>query len=216
MGKSKIRTLLMASVTIMLCAAMIVGGSYALWSDSVTVSSHLEAGTLKVGLNRMSYSKTFLDPETGYLTTKSVTDSGEGVDLTASSTTSNVFGIESGELVVPGSVYEARLKLTNAGNVAFDYKIAIELTTEANALAEQMNVFVKEGNGDFILKGTLADFKIDDGKVIIDTQTMAKDTAEKEFTVRIEFDDKGADNNAAKAQKLDFDLLVIAHQKTGE
>ncbi len=206
MGKSKVRTLLMACVMIMLCAAMIVGGTYALWSDNVKVENHLTSGTLQVKLERISLTKTYLDDETGYLVT---TDPDTTiVDFTDTDTADdNVFGIED-EKVVPCSEYEAKLRLTNNGDVAFTYDVIIKLNSESNALAEQLKVYI-DGED----KGTLDQYAVD-GKAIISTQTMAKNDTAKEFTVKIQFINDNNVNNDAQNKEVKFDLLVNAVQKT--
>ncbi len=206
MGKSKVRTLLMACVMIMLSAAMIVGGTYALWSDNVTVENHLSSGTLQVKLERISLTKTYLDDETGYLVT---TDPDTTiVDFTDTNTADdNVFGIED-EKVVPCSEYEAKLRLTNNGDVAFTYDVIIKLNSASNALAEQLKVYIDDE-----YKGTLDQYAVD-GKAIIFTQTMAKNDVAKEFTVKIQFINDNNINNEAQGKEVKFDLLVNAVQKT--
>lgn len=206
MGKSKVRTLLVACVMIMLCAAMIVGGTYALWSDNVTVENHLTSGTLQVKLERISLTKTYLDDETGYLVTAGPDMT--IVDFTDTNTADdNVFGIED-EKVVPCSEYEAKLRLTNNGDVAFTYDVIIKLNSASNALAEQLKVYI-DGED----KGTLDQYAVD-GKAIISTQTMAKNDAAKEFTVKIQFINDDDINNDAQDKEVKFDLLVNAVQKT--
>lgn len=206
MGKSKVRTLLVACVMIMLCAAMIVGGTYALWSDNVTVENHLTSGTLQVKLERISLTKTYLDDETGYLVTAGPDTT--IVDFTDTNTADdNVFGIED-EKVVPCSEYEAKLRLTNNGDVAFTYDVIIKLNSASNALAEQLKVYI-DGED----KGTLDQYAVD-GKAIISTQTMAKNDAAKEFTVKIQFINDNDINNDAQDKEVKFDLLVNAVQKT--
>lgn len=211
MGKSKIRTLLMACVMIMLCAAMIVGGTYALWSKDVTVTNHLVAGKLDVKLERISLTKTYLDDTTGYLVT---TEPDTTIVDFSTSTTANVFGLSDSELIVPTSSYAARLKLSNNDDVAFTYDIIIKLTSVSNALAQQLKVYVSEGDGDLVDKGFLSDYATENGIAIISTQTMAKNTAAKEFTVKIEFINDNSINNNAHSQQAEFDLLVKAVQKT--
>ena len=206
MGKSKVRTLLVACVMIMLCAAMIVGGTYALWSDNVTVENHLTSGTLQVKLERISLTKTYLDDETGYLVTAGPDTT--IVDFTDTNTADdNVFGIED-EKVVPCSEYEAKLRLTNNGDVAFTYDVIIKLNSASNALAEQLKVYI-DGED----KGTLDQYAVD-GKAVISTQTMAKNDAAKEFTVKIQFINANNINNDAQNKEVKFDLLVNAVQKT--
>jgi len=206
MGKSKVRTLLVACVMIMLCAAMIVGGTYALWSDNVTVENHLTSGTLQVKLERISLTKTYLDDETGYLVTAGPDTT--IVDFTDTNTADdNVFGIED-EKVVPCSEYEAKLRLTNNGDVAFTYDVIIKLNSASNALAEQLKVYI-DGED----KGTLDQYAVD-GKAVISTQTMAKNDTAKEFTVKIQFINDDDINNDAQDKEVKFDLLVNAVQKT--
>lgn len=204
MGKGKIRTLLVACVMIMLCSAMIVGGTYALWTDTVTVSNHLVAGSLDVKLARTSLSKTYLDAETGYLTTDQDTTE---LDL-SEATTANVFGIADDELIVPCSSYEATLKLSNVGSVAFNYDVVIQCTSFSNALAEQLAVYV-----DGVQVGYLSDFYAEGEEAIISQQTMSKTDADKLFTVKIVFEDLDTNNNA-KGQSANFDLVVKATQAT--
>lgn len=211
MKKSKFRVLLMASVMIMLCAALIVGGTYALWSDNVTSNNHLTAGTLDVKLERIGLTKTYADSTTGYL----VTDEDATVVDLSGSTSVNVFGIGSSDKLVPCSAYTARLKLTNNGDVVFTYDVIIKLTSVSNQLAQQLKVYVAEDDGELVAKGYLSEF-VNGGAAIIASQTMAKNTAAKEFTVKIEFVDNSAINNSAQSQTADFDLVVNAVQGNAE
>lgn len=209
MRKSKVRMLLMASVLIMLCAAMIVGGTYALWSGSVKVETHLSAGELKIGLERTRLIKKELN-EQGYLTT---TDEEATVDLT-DPTTANVFGLEGTEKLVPGASYAARLELTNTGDVAFTYEIIVKLTEGDSELSEQLHVYVDTGSG-YEDKGLLSEYAAPAGQAVIATQSMSKTDSAKVFWVKIEFDDLDAEtNNTAQNQSVAFDLLVKAVQAT--
>lgn len=217
MGKSKVRTLLMACVMIMLCAATIVGGTYALWSDNVQVKNHLSAGTLNVELKRTSLTKTYLDGTTGELI--DFTDDTE-VDFSGSTTenaeNSNVFGLndygtKTEEKIVPNSAYAARLKLINNGDVAVDYVVKIDLTSTSNDLASQLKVQVADGDGTLVDKGYLSQYT-KNGSAEIYFGSLAKGGS-AEFTVKITFE-SGKDNNKAQSQTAEFDLLVEATQKT--
>ena len=55
---------------------------------------------------------------------------------------------------------------------------------------------------------------VTDGKAVISTQTMAKNDAAKEFTVKIQFINDDDVNNDAQDKEVKFDLLVNAVQKT--
>ena len=140
MGKNKVRTLLVACVMILFATALIIGGTFALWSDNVSVENHLSAGSLKVKLERINLTKTYLDDETGYLVLSEDTAT---VDLTSSTTANvNVFGIGESEKTVPGAYYDAKLRLTNNGDVAFSYEVIIKLTSVSNELSQQLKVYV--------------------------------------------------------------------------
>ncbi len=207
MKKSKMSVLLASSVIILLCVTMLIAGTYALWSDSVSVDNHLTAGSLDVKLERINLNKTILDSQTGYLITNS---SDTVVDFTDSNTQDdNVFDVSEGEKVVPGTSYEATMKISNNGDVAFEYDVIIKLTSVNNALAEQLKVYV-----DGVDKGFLSEYE-NDGQVVIDSQTMAKNDNAKVFVVKIVFEHL-ATNNEAQNQEVMFDLLVNAIQITQE
>lgn len=211
MRKSKVRALLIASVMIALCTAMIVGGTYALWSDSVTVSNHLSAGTLKVGLKRTYLEKYTLGANMYMQTT---------TDDTETSTTANIFGMAEDERIVPTSSYAARLKLINMGDVAIDYTINIVAkNTSDEDLAKQVKVAIGYGEVGGVTYGEWKYLATNDGESVNFTQftvgggTLDGTQTEKEFWVKIVFEDR-TDNNAAKDQEASFDVLIEATQKT--
>ena len=198
---------LVACAIMLLCIVLMIGGGYALWSDSASVENHLTAGTLKVKLERISLTKTCLDDTTGYL---AVSEDTTTVDLTSSTTqTVNVFGIGENEKIVPCASYDAKLRLTNNGAVAFSYEVIIKLTSVSNELAGQLKVYV-----DNVDMGYLSAYA-DAGQAIVATSTMAKNDTAKEFSVKIVFADLD-ENNAAQNQQATFDLLVNAVQLTEE
>lgn len=212
MGKSKVRTLLMGCVMIMLSAVMIVGGSYALWSDSVSVNTHLSAGTLEVTLAR-TYLEKYTLGEDMYMTTTTDDETVENVE--------NLFGMEEGELIVPTSSYAARLKLTNAGDVAIDYTIKVKTNSETSGedLAKQVKVYIGYGEagsvvyqeGQFL--ATEEDGVVSFTEFVIGNGVMDATVTSTEFWVKIVFEDL-PENNSAKEQELYFDLLIEATQKT--
>ena len=210
MVKGKLRAVLVASMTIMLCMILMVSGTYALFSSETKVENHLQAGSLKVTLMRTRLVKNKLDENTGYMKPE---ENNNDVDFSVA-TTENVFGIGTDELVAPSSSYEAFMKLTNSGSVAFDYKVAIKLTSVSNELAQQMKVYV-----DGVATGKhLSDYlaQADGSLVTIVTGKMAKGS-EKAFSVKIEFENLSNEvNNAAQLQDASFDMVVSAVQRTAE
>lgn len=209
MFKNKVRTLLMSCVMMTLCVAMVVGATFSLWSDSVKVENHLIAGSLKVKLERVSLSKTYFDNETGCLVTPNVNET--VVDFSSTNTSNaNVFGINDGEKLVPGSKYEAKLKISNNGDVAFSYDVIVKLNGNSNALAKQLKIYIND-----VDKGTLNNY-VEDGKAVISTQTMKKNDLAKVFTIKVEFVNDNAINNDAQNKEVKFDLLVNATQLTSQ
>ena len=66
MTKKK-RTILLSVMTAVLCLALVAGGTYALFSDQVTLTNHLEAGKLDITLTRTYLKTKSLNSQTGYL-----------------------------------------------------------------------------------------------------------------------------------------------------
>lgn len=201
----KLRALLSAALMIMLSASIAVAGTYALFSDSVEVTNHLQAGTLELGLTRTKLVKSVPDATTG-MPTK--TEDTTARDFSAA-TSENVFGIGD-EKIAPGSWYEVEMHVTNEGTVAFNYQVAIKLdaaTTDENLeFAKQLTVYV---NG--ATEGTkLSDCKIENGKIIVSDKLVKKNTTDEKFTVKIVFNSLAG--NATQGKEVSFDLIVLAEQ----
>ncbi len=202
MGK-RTRTIVFASMMIMICLATIVGGTYALWSTTETVTTHISSGKMDVGFKRIGLVKNAVSTTTGYLEAKTYTAAEAEADLTTDNV--NVFDIADGEKLVPGASYEVELEIKNNGDVAFDFDVVIKLAN-SNKLAEQLIVSI-----DGTEKGALSTF-VNDGQAIIDSMSVAKG-ATKTFKVKIEFKDNST-NNEAMSLDASFDLIVNATQKT--
>lgn len=196
------KILALSCVIIMLCTTIIVGASYALFNETISVGNHLQAGNLDATLTRTNLKYAVLDTD-GVLRTY---EDGDDADFTGI-TTKNIFGLSGESKIVPGSYFEAEMNLANKGTVAFDYAIEIKLLGEDNDLADQLQVTVVTANGTETLK--LADI---DGKLVVSEGRMPMNQ-NLTFTVRVEFID-GQNNNAAQNQTCAFDLVVTAVQAT--
>lgn len=75
------RSLLVSGSVILLCLSIIVGMTWALFTDTQTVTNHLQAGDLDITLERIALSKTTLTPK-GYLNTTDYTGSDAYEDFT--------------------------------------------------------------------------------------------------------------------------------------
>lgn len=213
----KKRVLLVSCSVIMLCICIIAGMSYALFTDSVSVGNHLQAGNLKVTLTRtnLKYSVLNADGELAETTVE------EDLDLTTSSD-NNAFGIDSTNVrIVPGSYFDADLALANAGNTAFTYNISIKLLGTSTELAEQLKVTVTHPDGTTTEKMLS---ELANGLSVAVGEMQVTDTVQS-FGVRVEFTEDAAynanrptddrmNNNAAQDATAAFDLVVTATQAT--
>ena len=206
----KIKNLLLASLTIMLCVVMIVGGTYALYTSKTTFVHHLQAGNMKVTLTRTSLTTTKLNGNGELVTSK---PNKTKTDF-SNATNANVFGLEDGEVVVPLSSYTAEMEVANKSNVGFVYWLEIlipadQLNNNKNVLANQMRVTITTGNKEnqcLLSEGMI----IGSATAPIDTVLLNNVST---FTVKVEFlDDKF--NNDAMFNEVYFDLIVHAQQVT--
>lgn len=224
MKENKARTILLASSMIMLSTAVIVGGTYALWSDRVSVNHHLSAGTLKVELTRTYLEKYGLGDDM-YMN--------RIIDNKETDTFKNVFDIKDDELIVPTSYYATKLKLTNVGDVAIDYTINVTVDKDSDLeLAKQVIIHIgdnqiatyDENNGYSMNENNdecnyLAK-KTDSGNVDYLTYEAGKGSMdinqkEKEFWVEIMFENlaNSDEQNKSQGKSIKFDLLIDATQK---
>lgn len=213
-SKNRKRVLLASIAIILLCFMIIVGSTYALFTDTKTIKNHLQAGDMAITLKRVELVKTTLN-DSGFLETtnppiKTVRDF-------TKATEENVFELEKDEKIVPGSKFEAKMQIENHSDVAFGYWVEIVCTDKSAGehLAQQVKVTVN-GQNDVIANGLTVGGQ---GNYV---GILGVDDIEN-FTVIVEFVNKpvnfengvlGSDNNAAQEEKLSFDLVVYAVQVT--
>jgi predicted ribosomally synthesized peptide with SipW-like signal peptide len=215
--------------------AIIAGMTWALFTDTQTISNHLRAGDLQVTLKRTELIKTTID-DNGYLTTLP-TDT-TVVDFT-DPTDKNVFGLKTGndtvvEKIVPGSKFVATMQVENNSDVAFKYWAGISCK-DADAvkeLAGQLIIIVyTDENGDGVIDTEGDDAEkhesiVSSGLIIGDDTNyigLLEKTDKESFIVSVEFNDNGytyengvltSVNDAAQKQEVEFDLVVYAVQVT--
>lgn len=207
MSKNKTRILLLSCALVVCILALLVGVTYALFSDSALVKNHLDAGKLEIKLERTGLTATRLSLETGLL--EAVPANTDVVDFTGTNK-ENLFGLDTvnNEKTAPGCSYSADMRITNMGDVAFTYSVEIVLDKNLSdsALASQLTVTLTCGD-------TSISKKLSDGATIdgIDA-VLIGETAN--FTVTVSFDilDE-ATNNLAQSQVVNFDMIVHAVQK---
>ena len=214
----KITSLVISLLAIVACVAIISGATFALFSETATVKNHLQTANFDAKLLRTELTYTQLDAN-GRLV-KHVID--EDKDFTGTTST-GIFGEAIQDLkIVPGSYFEADLILTNDGEVAFDYVIALELKGVSNELAEQILITVTYADGTATTPNTVVERYLNtcvpdangDAFIISDKNMTAADGQSEAFTVKIEFLDLDEEiNNEAKGQSVEFDLTVKAVQE---
>lgn len=203
---SKMRVLIVSGIIVLLCMTIIVGMSFALFTDTKKVRNHLQAGDLEVTMTRTSLEYSVLD-ENGLLKVINVEDD---LDFTNPSN-ENVFGVDSENIrIVPGTYFKADMLIKNDGNVAFDYEVGIKLIGSSNALADQLEVIVTNHNG---VTTTKRLSEMING-VTVKTGNMLKGAEAQAFTVEVKFIDDTSVNNDAQTQIAEFDLVVNAVQAT--
>ena len=207
------RALLVSASVILLCMTIIVGMTWALFTDTQKVTNHLQAGDLSITLKRTELTKTTLNAQ-GKLVTSAPDTTTKNF---SNPTDENVFGIVEGEKIVPGTKYVAKMQVENHSDVAFGYWIEIVCTDKTNGadLAKQLKVTVNTGAD--------ASASVNDGLTVGSSSNYVGELiigATAEFTVTVEFlDSFVAENNIdhndlAQGESLSFDLVVHAVQAT--
>lgn len=218
--KTKKRVVILSVLTLMLCLALVAGGTFALFTDDVTLGNHLQAGKLNITLERIELTvdelgaEGFITPVTKQARTDVAVDFSETKTF-AAGLDNNVFGVVADELIAPMAKRSAVMKITNNSDVAFGYWIEIVLTSTDNNLADQIKVTV-------LVDGTEHGAGLNSGLIVGDASNPIEVLAvaeAQEFTVIVEFvngatNDPTFDNNLAQGQEVSFDLVVHAVQET--
>ena len=220
------RAILTSCSIILLCTAILVGITYALFNEKMSFDNHLQAGSLDITLTRTNLKYSSLD-EKGY-PKEVVIEKDE--DFTATnSKDKNIFNIDDSTLIVPGSYFESTMKLTNSGNVAFTYYVSLAFLDKESGtnIADQMLITLTDKEGNLLIEKPmlLSDFPKNGVEFSLLEGEMAADEVSGEFIINVKFLDdsdpedkvylkEGALNNDAMAEVAKFDLYIVAVQKT--
>ena len=215
-----VKTLFTSIAAIALSAMLFVAGTYALFTDTITVTNHLQAGTLEATLTRVTLTGNVIDSD-GFLT-----DYAGDTDVDFSDPSEeNMFDLDNTNYIVPGMYRTAEMKISNNSTVAFAYWIEIVLTDPNEAadvaLSEQLEVTVTTENADVSADNQPIE-NAGTNKIELGTQgspigIVTTGTAQT-FTVTVTFKDYGTAednvNNNAKNGNVSFDMIVHAVQVT--
>ncbi len=203
--KKKVSVAVLIIAFILCCIVPVIGETYGLFEETVSMQNHLVAGSLKATLVRQRLITRNIDGA-GNLTT--VTDEQEK-DFT-SSVNDNIFGVSQDMSIVPGSSFTAEMKITNIGDVAFYYYVEVLFNSmiSDSVFASMLKLSVSSE------KGVTKEILIKDGLTLGEDEHglgLVEVGASEAFTVKLEFTDS-ADNNNAENKFVLFDLRVHAIQ----
>lgn len=208
------RALIVSGAIVLLALTVLIGATFALFTDTQKVTNHLRAGDLEITLKRTELTKTTLNAS-GKLVT-SAPD--KNVLNFSNPTDENMFGLAEGEKIVPGTKYVAKMRIENHSDVAFGYWIEIVCTNKNGGedLAKQLKVTVQTDSTSSAFVGDGLIVKGSDGGYVGELLVGSYE----EFTVTVEFldsfvaDNNIANNDLAQGEFLAFDLVVHAVQAT--
>ena len=211
--------------------AIMVGGTYAQFTDRAKITNHLQSGDMQLTLKRIDYTHMMLDDD-GFVA--DVTPDGHDVvkDFSKEETNDNLFDLDNADRFVPGASVSAKLVLSNekansvaAFNYWFTVKLAVAEGETLAALAEYLLLDVKFENhsewnvSNIKLSGDdKAHFDAETGEITIGTSQKPIGVlgvgASQTFTVTISMD-KNAPNGegGVSNQAISFDLVVHADQQ---
>lgn len=219
MAKNRVRTLVLACVTLLCCLVLIAGATYALFSTQTSANNqHLQAGTLEIKLERISYEWAHLDAN-GFVSDVDRADKNEVVDFTDNDE-DNIFGLTDSDWIAPGCYYTAHMRITNTGTVAFQYWFEITLDDESSEVfAGQLEVTVEvDGNSTTKLLTAEDLFYGDATNGVAVVSAFGSDHDTSDFTITVKFlndtEHPEIDNNEAIGKEVSFDLTVHAIQVT--
>lgn len=194
------RTLILSLASLVLCFTMLLGTTFAWFTDSVTSTGNkIASGTLKVDLEVLA--------EDGSAWASVKDDPAP------------IFNYEKWE---PGFVQVKVLRVVNEGSLALKWKAALSSAAPVGELAQVIDVYVKVGLEEYPDKrvdldtwenvGTLANF-IDN----IETTTIGELAANSSAALGIAFKMQESADNTYQGKELGaFDIMILATQLAAE
>ena len=205
------RALLLSALSLLMCVSMLIGSTFAWFTDSVTSGSNkIVAGTLDIDLYKIN------DPLGMVMGTAGAVE-----EITDSS--APLFG----EDIRWEPAYEAvaNLKLENNGNLALKWQAIVRPVADIGELAEVIDVYVSEDElvytpngrdtyhqGNLTKVGTLRD--VMNGKALL-SGTMEKQGNVEFFSIVLKMQETAGNEYQGKSAGA-FDITILATQYTYE
>lgn len=210
--KSTKRALLSSVMAMLICVAMLIGTTFAWFTDSVTSSGNkIQSGTLNIDL----------------LVKKDVSTASDSVDMQYVSVKNDHTAIFDYDKWEPGYTEVRNVKVSTTGNLALKYTLKIvpqSATADAFKLAEVIDVYyansevtVTDRNDltDLTRIGSLKDF-FTAGTVINDTLIPDQGNTEDYATIVLKMQESANNDYQGLSVGNGFDLHVLAAQYTYE
>ncbi len=139
--KSTKRALLMSGLALLMCISMLVGSTFAWFTDSVTSGNNkIVAGNLDIALYKVDIQQTGIFP----------------MPIETEITDSSAPLFDESIIWEPGYEAFANLKLVNEGNLAFKWNAVLRPTGEVGKLAEVIDVYtLRNENGTEIINAAM-------------------------------------------------------------
>ena len=222
-GTNRMRALIVSTSVILMCLVVVLGSTFALFTDSEKITNHLKAGDLQIKLERLRVHNTSVN-DRGYLVANPWTNA--YCDF-SQATTENVFALDdTQDVIVPRSAYTSEMRITNLGDVACEYWVEVVLTDGTDpALAKQLQVEVKGGNTQTArLSAGISPFDAAGNQNYAALGIVEANNGTQTFEVTVTFLDDAdgltdpadsslaLDNDDVKTKDVSFDLIVHAVQ----
>lgn len=201
--KSTKRALLMSALALIMCVSMLVGSTFAWFTDSVSSSGNkIVAGTLDV--------KLYMHNGTDYVDISNNTNPIFGTGSIAQNNNAET-------LWEPGKTQVAYLMIENAGNLALKYTVGLDVKNVAKDLYKAMRYAVVAGaEASAVNKNTALTYKeVKLGVQNVSESELVMNPGTKHyFALAIHMDEDAG--NEYQGGEVDFDLTVLATQATVE
>ena len=199
--KSTKRALLLSALSLLMCVSMLVGSTFAWFTDSVTSSGNIiKSGTLDVTMEWKDATATGAQ--------QTYKDASEGA----------IFNYDKWE---PGYVEAKNIKISNVGTLALKYNLNIAANGEVSELADVIDVYFAEGEytlasrdmPELTLVGTLSD--ILDGMPANMAGDLKANTADT-VTIALKMQETAGNEYQNKSIGSDFSVILMATQDNVE
>ncbi len=203
--KSTKRALLFSGLALLMCFSMLIGSTYAWFTDSVTSGNNIiKSGTLKVSME-------WADGDTDPATTDTWADASQGA----------IFDYDLWE---PGYVQARHIKISNAGSLALSYQLRVVANGIVSKLSDVIDVYyfdtatqlTRENVTKGTKLGTLTEI-LGTGKNLSNTvcgDLLAKE--EKMVTIAFKMQESAGNEYQNLSIGSDFSVVLTATQHTYE